>query len=253
MLPSLPPELLELIVDHSAEEPTTLKTFCLVSKLWISRTRGHLFAHVEFDSRGPSIESWMETFPDPLNSPAHHTRSLNISDITTATAATTYGNAWIRSFHCIVSLMFGTRWWNGDDMSLVRLHGLSPTLKSLCMNSFSLLISEVSDLTCSFPLLENLSLDYSPPLRHDPMNPPPTSPKLTGSLVLKGETLSTARWLSGLPGGLHFVKITMDCRSLCLESTMNLVSRCSDTLEHLSFDCFISGTFRSAPCGQPIA
>jgi len=45
---SLPPEILDLIVDHLHDEPTALKACCLVSKSWVPRTWNHLFALVEF-------------------------------------------------------------------------------------------------------------------------------------------------------------------------------------------------------------
>jgi hypothetical protein len=79
--PSLPPEILDFIVDHLRDEPTTLKACCVVSKSWIHRTRKHLFASVEFRAPKSHIELWKKTFPDPSNSPAHHTRSLSIRGI----------------------------------------------------------------------------------------------------------------------------------------------------------------------------
>ena len=45
---TLPPEILDLIIDHLHDEPATLKTCCVVSKSWVPRTRKHLFALVEF-------------------------------------------------------------------------------------------------------------------------------------------------------------------------------------------------------------
>ena len=241
MMPSLPPELLDLIVDHSCDQPTTLKACCLVSKSWVSRARRHLFVYVEFNPDylgGSSIESWIKAFPDPLNSPAHHTRSLAISGLTTVTAAATHGNAWVRSFHHIVKLAVDTHWQDDGEVSLIQFHGLSPTLRSLSVDRSSLPLSEAFNLICSFPLLEDLSLRSFLPQQqciHDPTNPPSTSPKLTGSLLLQRGNHSITRRLLDLPGGLHFAKISMDCRDVCLESAVELVSRCSDTLESLYF------------------
>lgn len=239
---SLPLELLHLIVDHSCDESSTLKTCCLVSKSWVPRARRHLFAHIEFNSSESgerSIDSWIEAFPDPFNSPAHHTRRLAIYGLTAITAANTYGQLWVRSFHSIVELMVDTHWWDDGEVSLVSLHGLSPTLKSLCVDRSSLPLSEAFNLTCSFPLLEDLSLRSFPPqqrITHDPMDAPSTSPELTGSLLLKGDTLPITRRLLNLPGGLRFAKITMACSDASLESVVDLVSRCSDTLESLCID-----------------
>ena len=136
-------------------------------------------------------------------------------------------------------------YWDDGDMSLVQSHGFSPILKSLRLDRSSLPLSEAFNLTCSFPLLEDLSLRSYPPLSRPPGNPteapPVTSPKFTGSLLLKGDTISILLWLLDLPGGLRFSKITVDCSKACLELVMKLVSRCSDTLESLCIDHFISG------------
>ena len=192
----------------------------------------------------------METFPDPFSSPAHHTRSLVISGLTAVTAVTTHGLAWARSFHSITTLTVDTHWWDDGEVSLSRLHGLSPTLTSLFVHRSSLPLSEAFNLTCSFPLLEDLSLcSFFPKRRHltDEKNVPPTSPKLTGSLLLKGDTISMTRRLLNLPGGLRFSKITMGCSDAYLELVVDLVWRCSDTLESLCLDHFSSGAFPSAP------
>ena len=252
MLPSLPPELLDFIVDHSYNDPTTLKTCCLLSKSWIPRTRRHLFAHVESrESSGHHVESWMKAFPDPLDSPAHHTRSLTISGIAAATAATTHGHPWVRSFRTLVELNVKTVDRYGGDLgiSLVQLHGLSPTLKSLHIYRSSLLLFEIFNLTCSFPLLKDLtlcSISFQYEHVHDPMGVPETSPKLTGSLGLKWEICSVAPRLLALPGGLHFTKITMDCCEISIKWVKKLVLRCSGTLESLCLDAsMITGAFHS--------
>ena len=77
MLVSLPPEILDLIVDNLRDDEATLESCCLVSKSWISRTRRHLFAHVEFESTECPIHLWMKTFQDPSNSPTCYTRRLD--------------------------------------------------------------------------------------------------------------------------------------------------------------------------------
>ncbi|KAF9789183.1 hypothetical protein BJ322DRAFT_1017897 [Thelephora terrestris] len=241
MLPYLPPEILDLITDHLRDEPTTLEACCLVSKSWVPRTRRHLFAHVKF---GPfqettSLEWWMTTFPDPSNSPAHYTCTLEISTLTAVKAATTHRNAWVRSFNSIVTLEVNTEPWGGFDVSLVRLHRLSANLKSLCFNHPSFNLIQVISLACSFPLLEDFLFNIPSDLARDlgdATSTPPTSPKLTRSLVLRGQSAFITRRLLDLPGGLHFAKITMQVRKP-MESVVNLVSRCSHTLESLSLDC----------------
>ena len=155
MSPSLPPEILDLITDHLRDEPTALKACCVVSKSWIHRTRKHLFAHVEFNAQKSHIKLWKKTYPDPSNSPAHHTRSLSICGIPLIPAADIDVGDWIHTFHNLVHLHLESIGCEGRPVSLVPFHGLSPTLRSLSLRAIS---SEVLDLICSFPLLEDLAL-----------------------------------------------------------------------------------------------
>ena len=129
MSPSLPSEILDLIVDHLCRERNTLKTCCLASKAWVPRTRRHLFAHVYFQFR-ISILRWMQLFPDPSNSPAHHTRSLRISAPVLSLMTSSDARPLVCSFRFVVRLQLGG--YRRDEF-----------LKAV-------------DIICSFPLLEDL-------------------------------------------------------------------------------------------------
>jgi hypothetical protein len=241
MSPSIPPEILDLIVDHLHDEPITLKACCVVSKSWIQRTRTHLFASVEFRPPAPRVELWKKAFPDPSNSPAHHTRSLTIRGIPAVTVADADAGGWIRTFCNLVHLYLESLSWKG--VSLVPFHGLSPTLRSLHLISTS---PEVLDLICSFPLLEDLAMI---PLSRgsDVWDTPPTSPKLTGSLSLStfGGILPVACRLLSLPDGLHFTKITVALYE-GIQSVIDLVLKCSGTLESISIFYSTPGMSSSA-------
>jgi hypothetical protein len=246
MSPSFPPEIFDLVIDDLKDELTTLKACCLVSKSWVPRTRRRLFALVVFASDGAknTLETWMKAFPDPSDSPAHYARSLKISGSAAVEAATTHAHAWVRPFNTIVRLVVGMR-RDISDVTLIRLHGLSPTLKSLNVVSDFLPLSEVIDLACSFPFLEDLSCYFrtSKSPICDPHDIPSTSPKLTGSLVLCGEYRSITSRLLELPGGLHFSNIRMAC--VDVGWVTSLISRCSHTLESLCL--FFISAFYPAP------
>jgi hypothetical protein len=238
---SLPPEIVDLIVDNLRNEPAALKACCIVSKPWIHRTRKHLFAGVEFHTRKSPIKLWKKTFPDPCNSPAHYTRILSIYGIPAVTAANVDAGGWIRTFHNIVHLHLQYIGSNDLRSSLVPFHGLSPTLRSLSLSSTS---SEVLGLICSFPFLEDLAWNpYS--YGSDGWDTASTSPKLTGFLDLNvsSKIRPAIRRLLDLPGGLHFTKITVRGSIEDTESIMYLVSRCFDTLESLDLSCSIPGMF----------
>jgi hypothetical protein len=229
--PSLLPDIFDLILDHLCDEPTSLKACCLVSKSWVPRARRHLFAYVYLGS----VTSWEKHFPDPSSSPAHFTRSLGIYGPPVVTAA----RAWIRSFCHAIELEVDTTQDTDGRLSLVHLCGFSPTLKSLHLYCTPTPLPEIFDLICSFPLLEDLTLDYDN-LRSNvnEWSAPSTSPVLSGSLDLSCENCTVVRGLLGLPSGLHFSKIKISRVVEDAESTMDLVSKCSDTLESLCVEYF---------------
>ena len=199
---SFPSEILDLVVDDLRGELGTLETCCVVSKSWVPRARKHLFAFVKFHASECPVEWWKKAFPDPSNSPAHHTRTPSISNMSFNT--TTLGDL-INTFPNIVRLQL-------SDLSLAfpaPFHELLPTVRSLELSYTSL---EAFYLIYSFPLLENLSLNaLFPRSDTDGWNPPLTSPTFTGSLILRaGEgTHSVIRRLLVLPDGLHFSEITI--------------------------------------------
>jgi len=246
---TLPPEILDLIVDHLHDELTVLKTCCVVAKSWVPRTRKHLFAHIEFNTSKSHIELWKKAFPDPSNSPARHTHTLSIYGLPAVTAVDASAGGWIRTFHNVVHLRLSPL----APISLVPFYGLSPTLRSLHLTFTP---SEVLDLIGSFPLLEDLALDgIYPESDPDGWNTPLTSPKLTGTLELRmpEEIHSVARRLFDLPGGLHFSEFRMMFSDGDAASVTELVSRCSDTLESLTMFYRPLGAFPFSSCDRLVA
>ena len=243
----LPPEILDLVVDHLHDEQTTLNACCLVSKSWIPRTRKYLFAHLRLHHTDRPIQSWKQTFPDPSNSPAHHVSSLFLHAIRASTLAAPDLGPWFRSFNRVGTLRVTLEFSALDQVSLVQLRGFSPTLKSLCLDHTHIPLSEIFNLVCSFPLLEDLELfTHGPANGINEWDPPLTSPKLTGTLKIVGEIRFTAHRLCGLPGGLHFSKIMLSLYKKDATPAMDLVSRCSDTLESLLISFYAWGMFTLA-------
>ena len=243
MSSSLPPELLDLIVDHLHDDPTALKTCSVVSKSWIPRTRRHLFAHVEFHASKSHVGLWKKAFPDPSNSPAYHTRTLSVHRIRVIAAADTGVDGWIRTFRSVVHLKLSGM----DRTSPIPFCGLSPAIRSLSLINVPL---DAFDLICSFPLLEDLTLVVLFPVGdEDGWNPPLKSPKLTGTLDLKmfGRANCVTRRLLVLPDGLHFSKITVLFTNEGIKSVTDLVSKCSGTLEFLTLHFWPRGAFLSTP------
>ena len=234
MSSSLPPEILNLIIDHLHDEPTMLRACCLVSKSWVPRTRIHLFYRVEFSSSGPTLKLWMEVFPDPSNSPAHYTHSLRLSHLNEVVVVISDAHPWVHSFNSIVELQVAIVAQKDYHAPFTRLPGIFPTLKSLHLFYSFAPFSGVLNCICSFPLLEDLSLSSAAPrVQENPhkWNAPPTLPRFTGALFLSWRNRYITCKLLDLPGGLHFSKITVACPIGDGDLTKELVSACSDTLE----------------------
>ena len=231
----LPQEVRDYIVDHFYDDPETLKRCCLISKSWVPRARKHLFSIVTFKSADYS--KWRKTFPDLMNSPAHHTRTLTV-DGALGSAEEIW---WIQSFSRVERLIV-ERTPRAEPqpnvLCLAPFYGLGPSLKSLRVHCTVLRHSQVFDLICSLPLLEDLALRASNvDDRSCARLPAPTlSPTLTGILkIFVPEDMEIILCsLHSLQGGLHFRKLQLSwCRVRDLILVEELVVACSDTLECL--------------------
>jgi len=252
----LPPEILDIVVDHLHDEPAVLRACCLVSKSLVPRSRTHLFAHVIFSNA--SIEPWMMAFPDPSNSPAHYTRTLTIYDhrLVTVVGPVVARRICAFSFQNVVHLNVRSESHvsAGTPISLVPFRGLSPAIKSLRLALSYAHPSEVFGLVCSLPLLEDFALRDSGHWNEvDEWNPPLTSPRLTGSLELCNVNegiASITRQLLDLPNGLNFTKIKLlhvGHGKKDFESITDLVSGCSNTLESFYVSDYHLGELPSLP------
>jgi len=247
--PRLPPEILDWIVDFLHDDPKALEGCCLVSKSWIPRARKHIFDEVSFITM-EKLQSWKEMFPDPLNSPAYHTRTLSVVWSRKITATYCGAGERISGFSRVVQLrLAGQGLFPDPALSFALLHGFSPVVKSLSMNFAVLPPSQIFHLVLSFPLLEDLSIiTYSNPLTGDELptiDQPPSPLRLTGSLELSmgGGMGPIARWLLSIPGGVHFRELSLEWfREEDPLLTMELLEKCSNTIDSLKITCDSRGT-----------
>ncbi|KAF9644820.1 hypothetical protein BDM02DRAFT_3121298 [Thelephora ganbajun] len=243
----LPPEILDYIVDFLRDQPETLKQCCLVSKSWVSRTRKHLFANIEFPI-ADDLETWKEIFIDPSGSPAHHTRTLRIDCVGAVKEEDAEEDGWIPTFSCVTRL-----WLVLDRDSVSRynhaisstpLHKFSSSLKSLRVSASVLPYSWVWNLVRSLSLLEDLALigpDSYEQWDSQPAAYPSVSPAFTGTLELDLFAMEgITRRLLDLPNGLHFRKFTFSWRRKDdIRWMEELMVACSDTLESLDVTHYV--------------
>jgi hypothetical protein len=239
---SLPPEILDSIIDLLHDEPQTLQNCCLVAKSWIPRTRKHLFTEITIASPA-DLEAWTRAFPDPdpTYSPAYHAKSLLIGSMWAIDASVGGKCGWIRAFPNVVRLEI----WSGTRNLHFQVppHDFSPILKSLYIVHVALSSSNTRKLVCSLPLLEDLEImclrltnDGDDIIIHQPL----TSPPLTGTLDLcvREGMERTTRWLLDLPNGVRFRNFK--CKWFLEEDfrwMTALVEACSDTLEYIEIGC----------------
>ena len=240
--PRLPGDLLDDVVDFLHDAPDVLGNCCLVSKLWIPRTRKYLFADITFH-KAESLELWRKTFPDPSTSPACYTKSLSVGCPHAVTAADAQPGGWIRTFSHVLHLNVDRLYDDGSAVPLLLFRGFSPTLKSLHVHFDPLPPSQICDFILSFPLLEDLNAtacessasdgDGSHELLHAVQSV--GLPRFTGTLELPGTGIKLiTRQLLSLPGGIHFRRLVLRWFKVeDLSLAMALVEACSHTLESL--------------------
>ena len=260
----LPLEILDSIIDLLYDRPEILKQCCLVSKLWVPRTRKYLFADINILTSG-DLEAWKKAFPDPSRSPAHHTHTLTIACAPAIMPAGAEEDGWIQTFSSVVSLALDTSQYSGEsEISFTPFHQFSTSLRSLRVTSTLLPQSQVFDLIHSLPLLEDLALDG----RHvwasndDEFDGPPTvlpstSPTFTGTLelILRQGGTGIVRQLLDLLNGLHFRKLKLLWREEeDFRWIVQLVVACSDTLEHVDITRNLNGAvyYVCFPAGSAI-
>ena len=253
-IPHLPPELLDYIVDLLQDIPGALKVCCLVSKSWVPRARRHLFSRIALLT-AQSLRAWKTTFQDPSTSPAYYTRSLLIQYPRVVTVADAEERGWISTFSRVVHLEMeidGTGVYERGTF-LIPFHGFPHALKSLRVSFAGLPSSHVSDLIHSFPHLQDLAVtpydvyDSGSSFHKRRVAIPPSGAlAFTGSLKISlsmGVSDPIASRLLSLPNGLFFRELLLKLdRKEDMALAMELVRRCSSTLETLGVGRELTGT-----------
>ncbi|KAF9789338.1 hypothetical protein BJ322DRAFT_1105203 [Thelephora terrestris] len=226
----IPQEICDRIVNFLHDDPETLEQCCLVSKSWVLCTQKHIFAVVKFVIPH-DLEAWKNTFPDPSNSPAHHTHTLLIYCMRGTTVADVTKGGWIQTFSSV--MRFEAR--NVNDAVLeIFLSTFHNTIKALHMGRSCTLLLQLVNLIYPLLVLRDLSLtscDFDPggPLTITYSNPPPLTETL-GLQVSFGMT-SMVHQLLDIPSGLHFRESRLISSNFACMG--RLVEACSGTLEYL--------------------
>ena len=237
IIPSIPQEIIDEILSHidADSEPWSLRSCALVSKSWLPSCRRHLFYTIYF--AWVDVGRWLETFPVPEESPAHHVKDLCLSVKPYDAPRLDAFSKHILWFTNVESLTLIGRW--GLPPSPSRL---PPSATSLTLNPGSVTLVRVRDALAQLPNLDSLSLSGS-------LNPMGKRALLGIGVPLKGRFGGRLQLLEGfapshedvvnmlleIPTGLRFTEIRIRGACECPLPIVRLVEACGTTLVKLSY------------------
>ena len=236
MAPRMPQEIIDEILDYLETDFRSLESCSLVSKSWVTSCRRHLFHAIIFT--WTTIPRWVEVFPVPEESPAHHVRDLRFSIRCFFKIPEGFSEhvPWFTNVEKVT--------WSGE-MGLRRLYQmlslgrLSQSVTSLSLAWDEEALLQIRDILLLFPNLSNLKLVGSFAGSRPQGIGTVLSGRLCGRLQLftfeKDHRSDVVEMLLEAPAGLHFTEVEIRSCYECLLSTVALVEACGETLVKFSY------------------
>ena len=240
--PRIPQDIVDEILLHLAIDLRSLRACALASKSWVPLCRRHLF-HTVFLSWG--MDRWLDAFPVPEESPAHHVRALWIS---------IRGTNWfpdeffehIPRFTNVRSLSLSGA-GNCLGPRLPSLWRLPESVTSLTIDIRGVSLVGIWAIMAWLPNLDDLSLwgPFIPADRRELLGVG-TLPRgrFCGKLGLRGDHCANEDVLNMLleiPTGLRFTKVEIRFVRQRLPSVVRFVEACCKTIVKLSLMDSYSG------------
>ena len=228
-------EILDHITDDGSRSRPSLLSCSLVSKSWVAPCRRHLFRSIFFTWRYIAI--WLETFPAPEESPAHHVRELDFWCGWCFDAPERFFEyiPWFTNVRKVA--------WSGQAeleplCSLLSFGRLSQSVTSLAIDMDAVTLLQIRDVVERLPNLNDLSLSGSLVwMEKDRLRGIGTSlrGKFGGRLrLLKGHAdLDIVNMLLEVPAGLHFTEVYIHSLYGLLRPTLILAEACGESLVRL--------------------
>ena len=206
--PTIPPELVDIILDYAHNDLSLLTACSLVCKTWFPSARYHIFNSATLDAQNAS--SFVQLLNAPLSTIPHFVRRIEAKD-------TYEGERWLSSLFPSLSVLpaltsvsitssFDTT-FSQDTLSTLASFDTLVELKltECAFEDFS----QVQKLLCSFPVLERLHLEADWPeprgLTRTEGNP---SPRLN-EVYLRCESSHVLTWLMMAPQVAPVSKLTL--------------------------------------------
>jgi hypothetical protein len=238
----IPQDIIEEILDHLTTDDDShtrlsLLSCSLVSKSWVTPCRRHLFRTIFFTWRYIAI--WLETFPVPEESPAHHVRALHFWCGWCFDAPEKFFEyiSWFTNVRKVV--------WSGQAeleplCGVLSFGRLSQTVTSLVIDMDAVTVLQIRDVVEQLPNLNDLSLSGSlVKAGKDRLQGIGTSlrGKFGGQLrLLKGRAVADiVNMLLEVPTGLHFTEVYIHSLNELLRPTLILAEACGESLVKLTY------------------
>ena len=238
IIPRVPQEIIDEILHHLTTDSRfrTLRSCALVSKSWVPSCRRRLFHTILFTSK--DMVRWVETFPVPEESPAHHVRDLRLS---------------IGGRNSVPEKFLEyTPWFtNVEGVSFFQQNRSQPlwipsfwrfpqSVTSLTINADRVFLSQIQNIMAQLPNLDDVVLSGTLAAVDERTLPgigTASKGRFCGRLRLIGGNPggSVAKMLSEIPTGFNFTEVRISGRHSCLPSTERLVEACGRTLVRLSY------------------
>ena len=250
VVPYLPLEIVEEIIDMLVGDTNTLLLCSLVSISWVHRSRRHLFADIKLHSLS-DLTLWFKT---GLGASSNHVRTLNLAQgdevkwITPDSLAKVPND--FTSFRNVKSLaLTGLDLTNFDEYSLIRSFGhFSENLTSLSVKGMIVHPDALLFFVCMFPKLDNLKLDYLAMGNATiPYRTPSVIPRFRGKLALSnikshGTPLIAPFVDPPLPMAFEDVCV-VDCRFETPKPLKDLFVACRTTMKKIKVSKIFLGEF----------
>lgn len=248
VIPYLPPEIVEYIIDMLFGDTKSLLSCSVVSTSWVHRCRRHLFANIKLRSLS-GLYLWFRTGLGPSS---HYVRSLFLTQndefrwITPKTLAAIPNN--FTSFHNVESLsLTNLDLTLFDEYALNRFFGhFSDHLTSLSVEGFTVHPHALLFFVCMFPKLDHLKLDYLTMGKATvPFRNPAVTPRFRGKLALtnvKSNGTSMIAFLADLPIAFEDVCVE-NCRFETPRPLKDLFAACQETMKKVKVSKIFFGEF----------
>lgn len=240
VVPYVPLELVEEIIDALGGDTKSLLSCSLVSIGWVYRSRRHLFASIKMHSTS-DIQSWFGT---GLATCSGHVRSLDLAQDEESKwmvpETLTGKKSDFTSFHNVQTLtMTGLDLTVFNEQSLTRSFGyLSDRLTSLSVKDLIAHPHTLLFFVCMFPKLDNLKIDHLTPGEASiPYKVPAVTPRFRGNLSLSHIKINGSAMLAPfldppLPMAFEDVRVA-ECRFENPKPLKVLFAACQTTMKRV--------------------